>query len=374
MKNQHNGTTRYAGFDPGYNANKVAEVQGDDIFTYALPSSVGLANRSRKDGLSLTGVIRARRNNHQPYRVSFDGVEYLVGPNVGDYTTPIDRMDFDRFTDSPELRATLYAALYRLAVGGARRPHQICTERSERMALAVALPVEVIQNKDEALRVERAMRDWMVGEHVFCVDGVETALTITYIRAKIPQPVATWFDWGLDMTGQWIRGTEAMRAPTLIIDEGYNTLDVLVVEGGRISHRFTGGDTLGMRRAAERLIETVNHRYDVTLELYKSNELVRKAVNGQTAEIFVRGRQVDVTQETKQALGSLESEVHNFIDRAVGKTREEYRVMLTGGGVLAMSTMLRRMFPQATVLYEPVLANARGLAKLAIRPGFLKEE
>lgn len=360
MKNQHNGTTRYAGFDPGYNANKVAEVQGDDIFTYALPSAVGLANRSRKDGLSLTGVIRARRNNRQPYRVSFDGVEYLVGPNVGDYTTPIDRMDFDRFTDSPELRATLYAALYRLVNGGA---HQ--------MALAIALPVEVIQNKDEALRVERAMRSWMVGEHVFCVDGVETALIITHIRAKIPQPVATWFDWGLDMTGQWIRGTEAMRAPTLIIDEGYNTLDVLVVEGGRISHRFTGGDTLGMRRAAERLIETIDHRHSVTLELHKANELVRKAVNGQKAEIFVRGQQVDVTQETKQAVGSLESEVHNFIDRSVGKTREEYQVLLTGGGVLAMSTMLHRMFPHATVLYEPVLANARGLAKLAIRPGFL---
>jgi len=36
-----------------------------------------------------------------------------------------------------------------------------------------------------------------------------------------------------------------------------------------------------------------------------------------------------------------------------------------------MSTMLHRMFPHATVLYEPVLANARGLAKLAMRPGFL---
>jgi hypothetical protein len=39
--------------------------------------------------------------------------------------------------------------------------------------------------------------------------------------------------------------------------------------------------------------------------------------------------------------------------------------------VLALSGRLLRRFPDATVMFEPVLANARGLAKLAVRPGFL---
>ncbi|MBE7557246.1 MAG: hypothetical protein HS126_39930 [Anaerolineales bacterium] len=46
-------------------------------------------------------------------------------------------------------------------------------------------------------------------------------------------------------------------------------------------------------------------------------------------------------------------------------------MLLTGGGVLALAVRLHRLFPQATTMYEPVLANARGLAKLAARPGFL---
>lgn len=351
---------RKAGVDPGFNANKVAEVQGRDIFTYALPSSVGLANRHRKDGLTLGGVVRAHRASRQPFRVAFDRVEYLVGPNVADFTHPIDRMDFDRFSDSPELRATLYTALYRIVNGGAHE-----------MALAIALPVEVLQDRDEGDRVERAMRSWLLGEHRFSVDGVETVLTVTALRARIPQPVATWFDWGLDTTGQWIKGTEAMRAPTLIVDEGYNTLDVLVVEGGKISHRYTGGDTLGMRRAAERLIETLQHRHGLILELYKANELIQETVNGQQSLVYVRGQAVDVTQEARQAVGALEVDVVNFIDRAVGKAREAYHVLLTGGGVLALAVRLHRLFPQATTMYEPVLANARGLAKLAARPGFL---
>ena len=351
-----------AGYDPGFNANKIAQVQGGDIFTYVLPSSVGLANRGKKDGLTLGGVVRPQKSTRQPFQVVFDGIEYLVGPNVDEFTRPIDRMDYDRFIDSPELRATFYAALYRLVNGGA---HQV--------ALAIALPVEVLQDKNEGLRVERAMRGWLVGEHLFSVDGVETVLTITQVRAKIPQPVATWFDWGLDTAGQWIRGRAALRAPALIIDEGFNTLDVLVVENGKISHRYSGGDTLGMRRAAERLIELIEHRYGLVLELQKANALLQDVVNGQKVTVYVHGHLTEVSREARQAVGSLETDVDNFLDRSVGKAKEAYQVLLTGGGALALSGRLLRRFPEATLMYEPVLANARGLAKLAVRPGFLDE-
>lgn len=349
-----------AGLDPGFNAIKIARVQGEEMMTYVLPSSVGEPNRGKKDGLSLAGVVKPQRAGRPPFRVVFDRTEYLVGPNVSDFAEPIDRLDFDRFKDSPELRASFYAALYRILNGGA---HQV--------ALAIALPVAVVQDKSEATQVERAMQSWMLGEHLFSVDGVETVLTITTLRAKIPQPVATWFDWGLDCRGQWVRGKAAQRAPTLIIDEGFNTLDVLVVEGGQISHRISEGDTLGMRRAAERLIRSVKHSYGLELELRKANELVQAAVNGRPAETYVNGHLTDVSAEAKRAVQSLAADVHNFLDRTVGKSKEAYSILLTGGGALALSSTLLRQFPQATVMYEPVLANARGLAKLAVRPGFL---
>jgi hypothetical protein len=53
MENTTMNTICKAGYDPGFNANKIAQVQGGDIFTYVLPSSVGLANRGKKDGLTL---------------------------------------------------------------------------------------------------------------------------------------------------------------------------------------------------------------------------------------------------------------------------------------------------------------------------------
>jgi hypothetical protein len=355
-----NNKVIYAGYDPGFNANKIARVQGEEILTYVLPSSVGEPNRAKKDGLTLAGVVRPQRASRYPFRVVFEGIEYLVGPNVSEFTDPIDRMDFDRFKDSPELRATFYAAIYRIINGGAHR-----------LALAIALPVEVVQDRDEAIRVERAMRRWLVGEHVFSVDGVETALTVTNIRAKIPQPVATWFDWGMDTQGQWIRGRDAQRAPALVVDGGFNTLDVLVVEDGRISQRISEGDTLGMRRAAERLIRTIKHTYGPELELHQANRLIQAVVTGQKAETYVGGQLTDVTAEARRAVQSLEADVYNFLDRTVGKAKDAYNILLTGGGALAMSTTLLRQFSKATMMYEPVLANARGLAKLSMRPGFL---
>ena len=145
-------------------------------------------------------------------------------------------------------------------------------------------------------------------------------------------------------------------------------------EGGQISQRISEGDTLGMRRAAERLMRSIKHGYGLELELRAANELVQTVVNGQAAETYINGQLTDVTQEGKRAVQSLAADVHNFLDRTVGKARDAYTILLTGGaggGALALLATLLRQFPKATVMYEPVLANVRGLAKLAMRPGFL---
>jgi hypothetical protein len=357
-----NNGTIYAGFDPGHSANKFARVQGGDITTYALPAMVGLTTHKQRDGLSLSGVVRSRKTGRQPFRVVFDGIEYLVGPNVDQFTKPSVRLDLDRFTDSPELRASFYAGAARLVNGGA---HQL--------ALAIALPVTVLEDKAEADRIERGIKKWLVGEHVFSVDGVETVLMVTRIRTRIPQPVATWFDWGMDTTGQWVKGKEAQLAPTLVVDEGFNTLDVLVIENGQIVDRVGGGDLLGMSRAAEELMALLRHRYGGELaELPQANELIKAVVNGDRAEVYVEGELTDVSREARSCLRSLEADVDNFMIRSLGKAKlATYRVLLTGGGALALAGRLLQRFPTATVMPEPVLANARGLAKLAGRPGFL---
>jgi len=327
------------------------------MVTHVVPSVVGVGTTD-EGGLGLAGVVRGRRGE-VPSIVAFDGVEYLVGPNVARYARPIERMDFARFTDGPELRALLYAALYALLDGGGHR-----------VALAIGLPVEVLQDVELARATEREMARWLVGEHHFTLDGVRTAFEVTAIRAKIAQPVATWFEWGLDLQGQWCKGAAAAKAPALVIDEGFNTLDLLVVEGGRISTRYTDGATLGMRRAAEMTASNVQRRYGVELSLHEADALVQRVVNGRKVQVYVVGEPTDVTAEVRQAVNSLGSDVVRFVERSVGPGRK-FRILLTGGGALALAGRLVRQYGHAEVMPEPVLANARGLGKLARREGFL---
>jgi len=352
------GRLRKIGCDPGFGGVKVAEVRGDAIEARVVPSVVGVGS-TEAGALNLAGVVRSKRQEH-PSLVAFDGVEYLVGPNVARFARPIERMDFARFTDGPELRALLYAALYELLDGGGHR-----------VALALGLPVGVLQDRDQARATEREMARWLLGQHRFALDGVESELEITAIRAKIAQPVATWFDWGLDLQGQWCKGRDAAKAPCLVIDQGFNTLDLLVVEGGRISTRYTSGDTLGMRRAAEMAAGNIQRRYGVELSLHEADALVQQVVAGRKVSVYVTGDLVSVSAEVRQALNSLGADVVRFVERNVGAGRR-FRVLLTGGGALALAGRLLRQYEHAELMADPVLANARGLAKLAVREGFLE--
>jgi hypothetical protein len=348
------------GGDPGFGGNKVAEVRCDGLVSFCLPSVVGVGetDAGALDSVLKRAGVRGRRRT-TPYVVVIDGVTYLVGPGVRHHARPIERMDFERFTDSPELRALLYATLWQALDGG-----------SHRLALAIALPVEVLQDEKLARSVERGMSKWLVGRHRFELDGKHASFEIVQVRAKIAQPVATWFDWGLDLQGQWTQGAEAMKAPTLIVDQGFNTLDLLVVEGGRISTRYTSGDTLGMRRAAEMAAGNLRRKYGVELSLHEADDLVQLVVRGKKVQTYVMGEPADVTPEVRQALNSVGADVIRFVDAHVGKGKK-FKILLTGGGALALASRLLASWEHAEVMPDPVTANARGLAKLAVRPGFL---
>lgn len=355
--------TLYIGLDPGFISTKAAFICFNQIFTFILPSTVG-QGRGKKGELTLNGIIRAKHsNNIKPFLVQFDNYFFYVGFNVRDFTEPQERLDFDRFCASPELLATIYAVLSQIID---------INDPPDEIVLVIALPVQILQNETEAIQLDRDLKVSLIKKHNFSVDGQPYALSVANVRAKVPQPVASWCDWGMDMTGTWIRGKQSQMAPALIVDEGFNTLDVVLIEDGRINQRFSVGDTLGMRRAAERLIRTIEDKYGTILELRRADELIQHLSNNQPAQIYVNGFLTDVTREAKQCLGGLASDVHNFLDQTIGRKKTEYNILLTGGGALALLKRLMRQFPNATVIADPVAANARGLAKLCQRSGFFK--
>jgi len=360
--------TRFIGCDLGHGDVKTAELQmatnaqGTDelqMITNAIPSVVAPGTTTSTGALRLDGIVRRSRDHpSRPVVVQFNGASYLAGHGVGKYARPVERMDFERFIEGTDTRALLYTALWPIVNGG-----------SHTLKIALALPVEILLDQQQARAVQEGMATWMIGTHNFTLDAVPATFQVTAIRATVAQPLAGWFSWGLDNNGQWCQGNEAARAPTLIIDIGMNTLDLVALEAGNVSMRYTGGENLGMRRTAELIAENIHARHGLNLSLHEADALTRDVVNGHKAHVFEAGQPQDVTATVRQALQAHGTEIVRYIEQRVDKARQ-FHILLVGGGALAHGDRLRRQWKHAQTVDHPVTANAEGLAKMATRPRY----
>lgn len=337
-----------AGFDAGFGGNKAVLITGEGPRTVNVPSIVGIG--STDDGLLSVGLGK-RRRQPKPDEVTFGKVRYLVGDGVTDYATPIQRMDLDRFTDSTELRAMFYVVAARLFGAGEHR-----TE------ITVGLPVEVMGDKPLALSTLRGMRKWMKGTHTFSTNGAEVRLEVADIHI-MAQPAGAFFAWGMDNAGQWIRSKDDMLAPVAICDIGFNTLDLFAVQGGKVVGRYTGGDNLGMRRAAEIIQAELKDRHNVDISLYEADALIRQ----RDPVLYTADGTLDMAGLVDQAIDAAAAHVVQFTERRWGNARQFRRVLFVGGGAEALRRHLLKTFPHGVVLDAPVTANALGLARYAQR-------
>jgi hypothetical protein len=303
-------------------------------------------------GLLSVGQLGRRRRKGKPQVVSFDGASYLVGEGVAHYARPIERMDFQRLSNGPELRALLYTALHGLHGPG-----------ESQVAILLGLPVEVMAERKLALQTLRNLRGWLMATHHFAVNGEETILTVVAVEA-MAQPAGTFFSWGLDPFGKWARSASDLKSALAVADVGFNTTDLFSVRAGEIVARFTGGDTLGIRRAAELLIQNIRAHYGMELSLHEADILLHK----RRPIIYPPGGdEVDISPLVRQAMETAGAAILSMIERLWGNGRQFAHLIFTGGGTEALRGRLIQQYPHAVILPQPVLANAIGLSKYAQR-------
>jgi len=202
----------------------------------------------------------------------------------------------------------------------------------------------------------------MVGIHHFTVNDAEVTLEIADVRV-MAQPAGAFFAWGLNDQGRWARDKADLKAPVAICDIGFNTLDLFAVESGEVVGRFTGGDTAGMRRAAEQLIAQVKGLYGVGLSLHEADALMRQ----RRPRLYTADGEVDLRPLVGQALDTAAAGIVTFVERRWGNARQFAHVLFTGGGAEALRHTLERQYPHGVVLPNAVTANAIGLARYAVR-------
>lgn len=335
--------------DPGFGNFKIATVTPGTTQVAVVPSVVGVGETDL--GLLSLGKLGRRRRHRKPDKVTFGGVTYLVGENVARYARPVQRMDFLRLSDGPELRALFYDAVFRLLGKG-----------SYQAALMIGLPIEIMADRKQALDTLRTLKSWLVDQHHFSVNDAPVVLEVTEVRV-MAQPAGAFFAWGLDNIGKWVRPKADLKAPVAVCDIGFNTLDLFAIEGGEIAGRFTGGDTAGMRRAAELLINAVQARHGVMLSLHEADALLRQ----KRPKLYTAQGEADLRSLANQALDATAAGIVTFVEQRWGNGRQFAHLLFTGGGAEVLRDALLRQYPHGIVLPNPVTANALGLARYAQR-------
>lgn len=337
-------------FDPGYGGGKVALVgPRGNLLTGIVPAVVGMGKTDL--GLLSLGDVGRHRRRRLPDAVVFDDITYLVGHNVERYAEPMKGMDFQRLRGGAEIRALFYDVVY-----------QVLGPGHYTLSLLIGLPVEVMVEKQRAVATLRSLNQWMVGEHCYTVNDDEMIVDVQAVEL-MAQPIGALFAWGMDNQGRWTRGRDALRASVGVLDIGFNTLDLFAIEGIEVAKRYTDGDTLGMRRAAEHLIQMVDDAYDKEISLHQADALIR---DGSPTFSTPQG-EVDLQPMVDQALSRAASGILSFVQKPDkwGSGRQFDHLLVTGGGAEALRSQLHEAFPRAHIMANPVVANAIGLARNA---------
>ena len=314
-----------------------------------IPSVVGVGETEL--GMLSIGKLGRRRRRATPDKVAYEGITYLVGENVARFARPVQRMDFLRLSDGPELRALFYNTIYWLLDEGRHEAN-----------LMIGLPVEVMADRGQARATLRGLRSWLVGEHHFSINDVAVALEVSNVQA-MAQPAGAFFAWGLNDRGKWIQDREGLKASVAVCDIGFNTLDLFAVQGGEVVGRFTAGDTAGMRRAVEQLVAQVRGKFEVELSLHEADALMRE----RRPRIYTAAGEINLRPLVNQARDTAAAGVVTFVEQRWGNGRQFAYLLFTGGGAESLHSELLKQYPHGVILPDPVTANAVGLARYAVR-------
>ena len=307
----------FIAFDPGFGAIKL---YGDGGNT-TLPSQISIAR-----GSHVTSMAGLRVTN-PPLCVETKSGRFYVGQGSHAWGRPVENLDFDRLSGSPEILALFLGALTRYGV-------------PEVTGVIVGLPVASLCDT-----VQHTVKEFLRGEHSWVADGQTQTVKVDNVLVT-SQPVGAMFDYLLTAEGEMPSDKRAaFKGEIGVLSIGMNTVELLVVSNGAVLQRFTGGGTIGVRR----LLELTNHE-----GLYSLGELDERLRSG--------------SLDIREAVPVWQSEVTGFVEKNWGASYKRFTtVVVAGGGAkILRDGLLSRFKDRAFIPDDPVISTARGLYKFTL--------
>jgi Actin like proteins N terminal domain len=308
--------------DPGFGNTKVT-IDGK---VAVLQSAVA---RPRAIGMAASGL----RTVEIADQVTLESGAYVAGEHAWDWGEPLGGLDYAALASEPR-RALFYAGVARLLPPG-----------SHQLELFIGLPVPLMQDESQYALVIESLRAGYKRAHAFSTPAGQYCLEIQTLRT-MAQPAGAWADWFIESTPSGLRARKGGKeAEVAILDIGMNTLDLIVVRGGRVEPRYIGGAKAGVRR----VLANLNGKHGLELE-----------------EID-HGLRTGALKPERVELESWMASIFGHIERVWPDLSHFDAVIPAGGGAVLLGDLLRTALVArgARVSWpaNPITTNALGLWK-----------
>jgi Actin like proteins N terminal domain len=355
--------TYYLGVDEGNRTTVVSRRDADglnEIITI-FPSFIAPISLEEQERFS-SGLNAATPFGEGEYLLSSEGIHFYVGKlalRQGSKATDARGAANRYWTEHNRnlLRASIAACipLEELEQNGAYNPSTNAYEFEVRVA--TGLPVTLYD-------LERAelIRQAFTGIHTY------TFNKRNYIVHVLVGPVVMEGTGGLVLYGSAL-------AKKGVIDIGYWSTEIIVMEGGRPVREGSAGDEIGVGDAADILKAEVMSAFKRELSDDEVRDiLLAQARHQELPPITAYGKALPEDRlcvMAESALGSTGSRLKTLIASTWSSVRgyiaaDINPVMLVGGGPYYLERYVREVVPHARMPIEPENANARAYSLIAI--------
>ena len=316
------------GLDDGYAFTKVALSDGRLI---AIPS------RAR---IGQSGVTWIDRAEQRIFEYETEEATYSVGAVDGAPT------HFEGYPWSGLNRAIVQHALQQAGLTG-RSVHAVS-----------GLPVsafyqqsgehrqETISRKRDSLRqATRPLSDSLPADIAF--------------HEVIPEALAAWYDYVIVQEGDGVTlDADRVSVPVAIVDIGGRTTDYVVVKDQGILHAASGSLQCGMLNVKHHVANGIQSTFDLE---NLSEQRVSQAIENETVRL--QGKNYDIGELVEAGKREVVERIHAETRRQLGLGVELDRVLVVGGGAVALAEHIANWFPHQAIAEHPAFANARGMLK-----------
>jgi plasmid segregation protein ParM len=215
-------------------------------------------------------------------------------------------------------------------------------------------------------RLKTDLEKRLIGYHkIFLVDADGGRRTHNiHIRKlhAVPNPMGTFAGLALDVDGR-LRDRRHHGRKVAVVDIGYRTTDILVMEDMRLNHRSSATIPIGIKRSFDLLSRRLQKLSGVMPTFGQLYQGVRLGM------INIDGQAYDMAALRAEAFERLTWQLKDAILHVLSAAWDLDELLLTGGATRELADLLAPALPGEVTLVEneldPRLNNAQGQLRLA---------